>query len=160
MAFSYNKAVEMVAPIRLTSPVRLLCLSPDSAWSRLCICHRTALPSCWTWRSSHWCSQCLRHRYRPCAGCIWPASQSCEEQQRIRVKKAKRTQLTNQKNDNHSIKKLIQSLKIWPLQNDSITHRQQSLNEDSLQVHNYAKAPMENLTLLLEHTGWHTQSLF
>lgn len=63
-------------PLRRTGPTTQLCLSPGSAWSRLCICHRNAPPSCWIWRSSRWCSRCLRRRCKPCAGCTLPASRS------------------------------------------------------------------------------------
>lgn len=56
------------------------CLSPSFVWSRPCICRRNAPPSCWTWRSSRWCSRCRRRRCRPCVGCTWPACLSCESQ--------------------------------------------------------------------------------
>lgn len=65
---------------------RRLFLSPSSVWSLLCICHRSALPSCWTWRSFRWCSLCLHHRCTPCAGCIWHASQSWQSQKKTKPK--------------------------------------------------------------------------
>lgn len=59
-----------------------LCLSPSFVWSRPCICRRNAPPSCWTWRSSRWCSRCRRRRCRPCVGCTWRASLSCKREWR------------------------------------------------------------------------------
>lgn len=61
-----------------TGATTQLCLSPSFVWSRPCICRRNAPPSCWTWRSSRWCSRCRRRRCRPCVGCTWPACLSCE----------------------------------------------------------------------------------
>lgn len=63
-----------------TGATTRLCLSPGFVWSRPCICRRNAPPSCWTWRSSRWCSRCRRRRCRPCVGCTWPACLSCESQ--------------------------------------------------------------------------------
>lgn len=63
-----------------TGATTQLCLSPGFVWSRPCICRRNAPPSCWTWRSSRWCSRCRRRRCRPCVGCTWPAYLSCESQ--------------------------------------------------------------------------------
>lgn len=58
------------------------CPSPSFVWSLLCICHRNALPFCWIWRSSRWCSRCLRRRCTPCAGCTWLASRSYDWKQK------------------------------------------------------------------------------
>lgn len=63
-----------------TGATTQLCLSPSFVWSRPCICRRNAPPSCWTWRSSRWCSRCRRRRCRPGVGCTWPAYLSCESQ--------------------------------------------------------------------------------
>lgn len=65
-----------VTPMATVPIVTRLFLSPGSVWSPLCICRRTARPSCWTWRSSRWCNRCQNHRCRLGGDCISRAFQS------------------------------------------------------------------------------------